>query len=130
MKKTFIALLVVFGVLAATNTVTASPAAAQTSRDCNAAIDTWWTPNVGPAVAAWAKKIVWREARNIPSSASRISSAKGCFQLLQSLHAHRYNKFRAWGCSPAKWSNADCNALAALDLYRTRGVGKRAWAVR
>jgi hypothetical protein len=130
MKKILITTIVVFGVLAATNTSTVSAAPAQTSRDCYSAIDTWWTPNVGPAVAQWAKKIVFREARNLPWAASKISTAKGCFQLIHSLHAGRYNKFRGWGCSPAKWANPDCNALAALDLFRTKGVGKRAWAVR
>jgi hypothetical protein len=95
------------------------------SPTCNAAIDVWW-----PAQhRAWAKSIVWREARNLPHAANRRSSARGCFQLLMSLHAHRYNKFRALGCHPGKWNNADCNALAALDLFNTRGVGKRAWAV-
>jgi len=93
------------------------------SPTCNAAIDVWW-----PAQhRAWAKSIVWREARNLPAAANRRSSARGCFQLLQSLHAGRYNKFRGWGCSPAKWSNADCNALAALDLFKQ--AGKTPWRV-
>jgi hypothetical protein len=103
----------------------ATPGTGGQSPTCNAAIDVWW-----PAQhRAWAKSIVWREARNLPHAATRRSSARGCFQLLQSLHAHRYNKFRGWGCHPGKWNNADCNALAALDLFNTRGVGKRAWAV-
>jgi hypothetical protein len=103
----------------------AQPAAATggQSPTCNAAIDVWW-----PAQhRAWAKTIVWREARNIPSSANKRSSARGCFQLLQSLHAGRYNKFRALGCNPAKWHNADCNALAALDLFRQ--AGRTPWRV-
>lgn len=123
MAAILIAILLQFAVPAVAN---AKPAAAgRQSATCNAAIDIWWTPNVGPAVAAWAKRIVWREAGNQPWAANRRSSARGCFQLLQSLHARRYNKFRGWGCSPAKWNNADCNSLAALDLYRQ--AGKSPW---
>lgn len=131
----YLAMAVVVTILTASMAFRAEQAGAapvartQTSRDCNAAIDVWWTPNVGPAVAQWAKAVVWREARNIPTSANRKSTARGCFQLLMSLHAHRFDKFRHLGCNRAKWGNPDCNALAALDLFRTRGVGKRAWAV-
>jgi len=106
----------------------ASPAAAKVTQGgqsptCNAAIDVWW-----PAQhRAWAKTIVWREARNLPHAANKRSSARGCFQLLHSLHAGRYNKFRALGCNPSKWHNADCNALAALDLFRQ--AGRTPWRV-
>jgi hypothetical protein len=93
------------------------------SPTCNAAIDVWW-----PAQhRAWAKQIVWREARNLPHAANRRSSARGCFQLLMSLHAHRYNRYAGLGCHPGKWANADCNALAALNLFQQ--AGKRPWAV-
>jgi hypothetical protein len=103
-------------------TGTAAAAGGQ-SPTCNAAIDVWW-----PAQhRAWAKSIVWREARNLPHAANKRSSARGCFQLLQSLHAGRYNKFRGWGCHPGKWANADCNALAALDLFKQ--AGKTPWRV-
>ena len=101
----------------------AGTAGAATSPDCYSAINVWW-----PAQhRAWARMVVTREAANRPAAANARSSARGCFQLLQSLHAGRYNKFRGWGCSPAKWSNADCNALAALDLFKQ--AGKTPWRV-
>ena len=100
----------------------AGTAGAATSPDCYSAIDVWW-----PAQhRAWAKQIVWREAGNRPASANARSSARGCWQLLMSLHAHRYNKV-GFGCSPAKWANADCNTLAALHLFKQ--AGKTPWRV-
>ena len=65
-----------------------------------------------------ARKIIWRESRNNPAAANSRSSARGCFQLLQSLHSHRYT---AVGCSPSQWSNAVCNVKAADHLYRQAG---------
>lgn len=122
MIATAIALVPVTGA-SASPTQPPAPQQERVSRDCYSAIDVWW-----PASSrAWAKKIVFREARNLPHAANRRSTARGCFQLLMSLHAHRYNKFRAFGCHPGKWANADCNTLAALSLFQTNGT--RPWAV-
>ena len=100
----------------------AGTAGAATSPTCNAAIDVWWPVQH----RAWAKSIVWREAGNQPAAANRRSSARGCWQLLMSLHAHRYNKV-GFGCHPGKWANADCNTLAALHLFKQ--AGKTPWRV-
>ena len=86
------------------------------SPDCNTAIERHWPESR----QVWAKRVVWRESRNIPTAANRRSSARGCFQLLQSLHGWRYT---AVGCHPSQWSNADCNAKAALHLFQSAGVG-------
>ena len=86
--------------------------AASTSSDCYQAIDKHW-----PGDKARARSIVWRESRNQPAAANSRSSARGCFQML-SMHNHRYT---AVGCSPAQWSNADCNVRAAAHLYRQAG---------
>lgn len=87
--------------------------ASQQSRDCNQAVDRHW-----PGDKARAKRIVHRESRNNPTAANPRSSARGCMQLLMSLHSHRYT---AVGCSPAQWSNPDCNIKAAAHLYRQAG---------
>lgn len=87
--------------------------ASQQSRDCNQAVDRHW-----PGDKARAKRIVHRESRNNPSAANPRSSARGCMQLLMSLHSHRYV---AVGCTPSQWSNPDCNIKAAAHLYRQAG---------
>jgi len=87
----------------------------QPSADCYQAIDKHW-----PASSrAWARQIVWRESRNIPSAANPRSTARGCGQLLLSLHSNRYYKV---GCTPSQWANPDCNIKAMLDLYKTNGT--------
>ena len=86
--------------------------AEQRSHDCYTAIDRHW-----PGDKNRARQIVWRESRNQPSAANPRSSARGCFQML-AMHNHRYS---AVGCSPAAWSNSDCNVKAAAHLYRQAG---------
>ena len=88
-------------------------ASASSSRDCNQAIDRHW-----PGDKRRAKQVVWRESRNNPAAANPRSSARGCMQLMHSIHAHRY---RAVGCSTNSWKNADCNVRAAATLYREAG---------
>jgi hypothetical protein len=84
------------------------------SNDCFEAIDKHFT---GPK--EWFKGIVWRESRNTPSAANPSSSARGCAQLLMSLHSHRYY---AVGCTPNDWADPDCNIKAADHLYRQAGA--------
>ena len=81
------------------------------SADCYEAIDKHWPKES----QAWADRIMWRESRNNPQAANRTSSARGCMQLLQSYHAHRYEP----GCW---WGNPDCNIKAAVDLYEEQGT--------
>ena len=96
------------------------PASVRTARTCNDAIATHW-----PASSqAWARSIVWREAGNQPGAANRSSSARGCWQLLMSLHAKR---FYSVGCTPAQWADPDCNTKVALQLFRSSGT--RPWAL-
>jgi len=90
------------------------------SATCYEAIDRHWPA----ATAEWFKGVVWRESRNIPTAANSSSSARGCAQLLMSLHSHRYT---AVGCSPTQWANPDCNIRAALHLYREAGASP--WAL-
>ena len=100
----------------------AGTAGAATSPDCYSAINVWWPVQH----RAWARMVVTREAGNRPAAANARSSARGCWQLLMSLHAHRYNKV-GFGCHPGKWANADCNTLAALHLFKQ--AGKTPWRV-
>jgi len=87
----------------------------QPSVDCYQAIEKHW-----PASSrAWARQIVWRESRNTPTAANPKSTARGCGQLLLSVHSNRYYKV---GCTPQQWANPDCNIKAMLDLYRTNGT--------
>ena len=85
------------------------------SHDCYESIAKIWP--VG--MQAWARSIVWRESRNTPTAANPVSSARGCWQLLMSLHAKR---FYAVGCTPAQWSNPDCNSKVAYSLYKIAGT--------
>lgn len=66
----------------------------------------------------WAEGIIHRESRGNASAQNSRSSAAGCFQLIHSLHAHRY----APGCSRY---HARCNVEAAHDLYLE--AGKAPW---
>jgi hypothetical protein len=92
------------------------------SRDCYAAADVWW-----PASSrAWVKSVIKRESGGRAYARNPRSTARGCLQLLHSLHAHRYNKV-GFGCNASKWSNPDCGILAGLHLFRQ--AGKRPWAV-
>lgn len=87
--------------------------ASQRSKDCYSAINKHWHGD-----KAWARKIVWRESRNNPSAQNPSSSAKGCAQLMHSIHAWRYT---AVGCSPSQWANPDCNIKAAWNLRQAAG---------
>lgn len=102
----------------------ATPVAATgTSPTCAAAIDVWWPANS----RAWAKKVAARESGYLNAAAKNAkSSAKGCMQLLHSLHAWRYDKV-GFGCNRAKWSNNDCSILAARHLFLQAGT--RPWRV-
>ena len=94
-------------------------ASRQRSADCNQAIDRHFSGN-----KAWFKGVVWRESRNNPSAANSRSTARGCAQLIMSLHSHR---FTAVGCSPRQWMDPDCNIKAADHLYRA--AGSQPWAL-
>jgi len=85
------------------------------SVDCYQALDRHWPA----ATRQWARDIVWRESRNTPTAANPRSTARGCGQLLLSLHGWR---FTAVGCSPAQWADPDCNVKAMLHLYREAGT--------
>ena len=89
------------------------------SADCYQAVDKHFSGN-----KAWFKKIVSRESGNNPAAANPSSSARGCAQLLMSLHSHR---FTAVGCSPSQWANPDCNIKAANHLYVR--AGSSPWAL-
>lgn len=89
--------------------------AARRSTDCYGAIAKHW-----PAGSqSWARSIVNRESGNNPAAANPSSSARGCFQLMLSVHAGRFTKL---GYSTSQWSNPDVNTLVALDLYRDAGT--------
>jgi len=90
------------------------------SRDCYTAIAKHWPGHL----QAWARKIVWRESRNIPSAANPRSSARGCFQMLLRYSNPFYKKV---GCNNYMWANADCNAKAAYQMYKV--AGKSPWRV-
>lgn len=98
--------------------VLAHEASKVASKDCYTAISKHWPANLH----AWGRSIVWRESRNTPSAANRSSTARGCWQMLMSLHAKR---FYAVGCTPAQWANPDCNSKAAYHLYKA--AGKSPW---
>lgn len=91
------------------------------STDCRAAMRSVWPAHLW----GWADKIMHRESRYIHTAANSASSARGCFQLLLSLHGHRYY---AVGCTPSQWSNALCNVKAAWHLYTAPGGGPGHWA--
>ena len=101
----------------------AGTAGAATSPDCYSAINVWW-----PAQhRAWAKRIAARESGYLQGRAANPkSSAKGCMQLLHSLHAWRYDRV-GFGCNRNRWRNNDCSILAARHLFLQAGT--RPWAV-
>jgi hypothetical protein len=81
--------------------------------DCVTAQRRWF-----PEANGWGPAIIQRESRNNPGAANARSTARGCWQLLLSLHGHR---FHAVGCSPSQWADARCNTLAARHLYMDAG---------
>ena len=93
----------------------ARPKADEGSGDCYEALDRHW-----PASSReWMRSIVWRESRNQPSAANPSSSARGCAQLIPSVHSGRFRKL---GFSPSQWADPDVNIKVALDLYREAGT--------
>jgi hypothetical protein len=68
---------------------------------------------------SWATSIIRRESGGNPAAANPSSTARGCFQLLSSLHAGRY---AAVGCHVSQWASAHCNVRAAHQLYLAAGT--------
>lgn len=68
---------------------------------------------------SWAEGIIYRESRGRHDAANPRSTARGCFQLLSSLHADKYT---AVGCHVSQWANARCNVRAAHHLYLLAGT--------
>ena len=125
MRRAVVALLLIF-VPAVANTGQAGAVVAGDpgeSPTCAAAIDVWW-----PAQhRAWAKRVAARESGYLQGRAANPkSSAKGCMQLLHSLHAWRYDRV-GFGCNRNRWRNNDCSILAARHLFLQAGT--RPWAV-
>lgn len=73
---------------------------------------------------AWGMQIMRRESGLQPGAANRSSTARGCWQLLMSLHGKR---FAAVGCSAQQWNNALCNNKVAYELFKI--AGKSPWAL-
>jgi hypothetical protein len=90
-------------------------AAAARPRDCYSAMEKVFPPHTW----AWGRSIIHRESRNQPAAANPASTARGCWQLLMSLHSHR---FTAVGCSPSQWADPLCNTKAAYHLYQAAGT--------
>gem|GEM_PF-5292867 len=87
-------------------------AAEQRPTDCYGALHHF------PGDRATARRIIHRESRNQPAAANPSSSARGCWQLIHSLHSWRYS---AVGCSPSQWADPVCSTKAAAHLYRQAG---------
>lgn len=94
-------------------------AEANTVTDCYSAQRVYF-----PEANGWGPRVIRRESNNNPSAANSSSSARGCWQLLMSLHSHR---FWAVGCSPAQWADPICNTKAARHLYLAAGTSP--WAL-
>jgi hypothetical protein len=84
----------------------------QQSTSCYGAIRQVWPAHLW----SWADGIVKRESGGQPSAANSQSSARGCWQLLSSLHADKYARA---GCHVSQWADALCNTRAAWALYNT-----------
>ena len=88
------------------------------SPTCAAAIDVWWPVQS----RSWAKRVAARESGYLNGKAKNArSSAKGCMQLLHSLHAWRYDRV-GFGCNRSRWQNNDCSILAARHLFLQTGT--------
>jgi hypothetical protein len=83
--------------------------------DCYGAMERVFPPHTW----AWGRKIIHRESTNNPAAANPRSSARGCWQLLSSLHADKYAKA---GCHVSQWADAMCNTRAAYVLYQMAGT--------
>lgn len=90
-------------------------AAQQRPRDCYSAMEQVFPPSAW----SWGRGIIARESGNQPSAANPSSTARGCWQLLMSVHSGR---FYAVGCTPADWADALCNTKAAHQLYLAAGT--------
>lgn len=73
-----------------------------------------------------AVQVAYRESRCQPDAANTSSSARGLFQLLQSLHSHRY--YASGACVASEWADPWCNVQAARDLFDDAGTSP--WATR
>jgi hypothetical protein len=98
--------------------VVAALQAPQRPLDCYGAMERVFPPHTW----AWGRKIIYRESTNNPAAANPSSSARGCWQLLSSLHADKYAKA---GCHVSQWADAMCNTRAAYVLYQMAGT--RPW---
>lgn len=90
-------------------------AAQSRPRDCYSAMEQVFPPHAW----AWGRGIIARESGNNPAAANPSSTARGCWQLLMSVHSSR---FYAVGCTPADWADALCNTKAAYTLYQAAGT--------
>jgi hypothetical protein len=88
---------------------------ARLSTDCVAAMQAVWPATMHP----WALGIMKRESGFYHAAANSSSSARGCWQLLPSLHA---DKYAAAGCHVSRWADAHCNNRAAYVLYQQAGT--------
>ena len=119
MKRLAVALVIILAPAGLSVPAGAAPVVRSgTSPTCAAAIDVWW-----PASSrAWAKRIAARESGYLNAAAKNPkSSARGCLQLLHSLHAWRYDRV-GFGCNRSKWNNADCSILAGRHLFLAAGT--------
>ena len=94
-------------------------AAAGSTSTCLGAMRAVWPQHLWK----WGEAIQRRESGLQPRAANPASSARGCWQMLMSLHGKR---FTAVGCSPAQWGDALCNNKAAYLLYKQAG-GPSPW---
>ena len=127
MRRVLVALLLLAPAGLATAPAGASPSAMRLdpgeSPTCAAAIDVWWPVQS----RAWAKRVAARESGYLNGRARNPrSTARGCLQLLHSLHAWRYDRV-GFGCNRNRWYNNDCGILAARHLFLQAGT--RPWAV-
>lgn len=90
------------------------------AKTCREAADRYWPKSS----RGWVDKTLHAESRGDHRAANKASTARGCMQLLQSLHSWRY---REVGCDPSDWNRPGCNVLAALHLYNEQGP--RPWMV-
>lgn len=88
------------------------------SKTCREAADRYWPSSS----RGWFDRVLHRESRGDHEAANKTSTARGCMQLLQSIHSWRY---REVGCEPEDWRKPGCNVLAALHLYQEQGA--RPW---
>jgi hypothetical protein len=84
------------------------------STDCRAAMRAVWPSHLW----SWAERIMQRESTSFHAAANSRSTARGCWQLLSSLHADKYS---AVGCHVSQWADALCNNKAAYRLYQIAG---------